>query len=72
MTLHIDFDNSYARLPEALFTRMPPTPVAAPRLLALNEGLAEDLGLDAAALRGPDGLALLSGNEVPEGAAPLA
>jgi hypothetical protein len=32
------FDNSYARLPERLFARLPPTPVAAPRLIRLNEG----------------------------------
>ena len=40
------FDNSYARLPERLFARLPPTPVKAPRLLRLNEALARDLGLD--------------------------
>ena len=27
------FDNSYARLPDRFFARLPPTPVAAPRLL---------------------------------------
>ena len=31
------FDNSYARLPERFFARLPPTPVAAPRLVRLNE-----------------------------------
>ncbi|OBJ31465.1 hypothetical protein A5621_21945 [Mycobacterium colombiense] len=42
------------------------------QLLALNEPLAESLGLDAAWLRGPDGLRFLVGNSVPDGAAPVA
>src|SRR5882757_7272254 len=43
-----------------------------PRVLALNEGLAEELGLDAAWLRSPDGVGLLVGTVVPEGAIPVA
>ncbi|WP_406816587.1 protein adenylyltransferase SelO [Mycobacterium sp. M23085] len=42
------------------------------RLLALNEPLAEELGLDAAWLRGPEGLRFLVGNLVPSGATPVA
>ncbi len=72
MTLHLPFDNSYARLPARFYARLDPTPVAAPRLLMLNEGLAAELGLDAAALAAPEGVAMLAGNLVPEGAAPLA
>lgn len=66
------FDNSYARLPERFFARVRPAPVAQPGLVQLNEPLAEDLGLDADALRGEAGLAVLSGNRVPEGAEPIA
>ena len=43
-----------------------------PRLLALNGPLAADLGLDADALRSPEGVALLTGTAVPEGARPVA
>lgn len=43
-----------------------------PRLLLLNEPLAAELGLDAAALRGPDGVRLLVGAAVPDGATPVA
>lgn len=43
-----------------------------PRLLALNEPLAAELGLDPAALRTPEGLGLLVGTAVPEGARPVA
>jgi protein adenylyltransferase len=42
------------------------------RLLAINEPLAAELGLDAAWLRSPDGLRFLVGNRVPGNAAPLA
>jgi uncharacterized protein YdiU (UPF0061 family) len=66
------FDNSYARLPDRFFSRFPPTPVAAPRLIRLNENLARELGLDARKLGGPEGVAILSGSEVPRGGTPLA
>jgi uncharacterized protein YdiU (UPF0061 family) len=42
------------------------------RLLALNEPLAAELGLDAAWLRTPDGLRFLVGNLVPDDATPVA
>ncbi|MFZ0903959.1 MAG: YdiU family protein [Mycobacterium sp.] len=42
------------------------------RLLALNEPLAAELGLDAAWLRSRDGLRFLVGNLVPDDAAPVA
>jgi uncharacterized protein YdiU (UPF0061 family) len=42
------------------------------RLLALNEALAGDLGLDGGWLRSPDGLRFLVGNLVPSGATPVA
>ncbi|GAB1513090.1 protein adenylyltransferase SelO [Actinophytocola sp. KF-1] len=46
--------------------------VPAPRLLVLNEPLAVELGLDPDWLRSPEGVRLLVGNHVPEGAAPVA
>ena len=72
MTLTIRFDNSYARLPARFHARLSPTPVASPQLVALNEPLARSLGLDPAQLASPEGLAMLAGNLVPEGAEPLA
>jgi uncharacterized protein YdiU (UPF0061 family) len=68
----IPFDNTYARLPERFYARLDPTPVAAPRLVRLNTALAEQLGLDPGALRSPDGVAMLAGNRVPDGAEPIA
>ncbi|MWD26130.1 YdiU family protein [Aquicoccus sp. SCR17] len=70
MSLHIPFDNSYARLPDGFYSRLDPTPVKAPHLLAFNEALAGVLGIS----RGEavELARVFSGNEVPEGAAPLA
>lgn len=65
------FDNSYARLPQAFFSAVEPTPVADPRLVAFNRPLAEELGLDADAFE-RHGAAWLSGNLPPPGALPLA
>jgi uncharacterized protein YdiU (UPF0061 family) len=66
------FDNSYARLPDRFFARQAPTPVKAPVLIRLNDALARHLGLDPAALAGPDGVRMLAGNLVPDGSMPLA
>ena len=47
-------------------------PAPAPRLLVLNEELAAELGVDADALRTPDGVAVLVGNATAQGASPVA
>ncbi|WP_341277920.1 YdiU family protein [Paenibacillus sp. FSL H8-0537] len=72
--IHIgwNFDNSYARLPEGLFTATNPTPVRSPELIICNDKLAEALGLGAEALQSEEGAAMLAGNLIPEGALPLA
>jgi hypothetical protein len=66
------FDNSYARLPERFFARLPPTPVSEPGLIRLNESLALHLGLSPERLITAEGIEVLAGNRVPEGAEPLA
>ncbi|WP_342149384.1 protein adenylyltransferase SelO [Methylorubrum sp. SB2] len=68
----IPFDNSYARLPDRFHARLAPTPVGAPRLIRVNRALAEELRIDPDWLAGPDGMAMLAGNAVAEGAQPLA
>jgi uncharacterized protein YdiU (UPF0061 family) len=68
----IAFDNSYARLPERFHALTPPTPVPAPRLIRLNDALAEELGLDRNWLASPDGIAMLAGNAVAPGSTPIA
>jgi serine/tyrosine/threonine adenylyltransferase len=72
MTIHIPFDNSYARLPARFYAALPPVRVRDPKLIKLNTALAFELGLDAAALATPEGLSVLCGNTVPESAASIA
>ena len=72
MTLHIPFDNSYARLPAGMFAALPPTPVSAPALIAVNDDLARILGIDPGELRGPAGVQMLAGNAVADGSQPIA
>lgn len=67
-----NLDNSYARLPELLYTRVNPTPVRSPKLVVLNHPLAASLGLSVQALQSDDGAAVFAGNQIPEGALPLA
>ncbi|WP_251028920.1 YdiU family protein [Bacillus sp. ISL-18] len=67
-----NFDNSYSRLPNSFFTSQNPSPVNSPKLVVLNELLAEELGLDVLGLQSEDGTAVFAGNEIPDGAAPLA
>jgi len=68
----LPFDTTYVRELEGLFVPWKAAPASAPRLLALNADLAAELGVDAAALRAPEGVAVLAGNAVPEGATPVA
>lgn len=72
MTAAIPFANTYARLPEHFFAEVAPTPVSEPRLIRVNEALAGLLGIDPAWLASPEGVAVLAGNRVPDGAEPLA
>ncbi len=72
MTLQFAFDNTYSRLPDRFHARLDPTKVAKPELIRLNTALAAELGLDAAALSTPEGVAVLAGNTVPDGSTPLA
>jgi serine/tyrosine/threonine adenylyltransferase len=65
-------DNSYARLPKMFFSSQDPNPVEAPELAILNGPLAASLGLDAKELQSNKSISILAGNEMPEGAAPLA
>src|ERR1700738_2347094 len=66
------FDNSYARLPDRFFARLPPTPVAGPHLVRLNKKLAWHLGLDTGKFAAPEGVEILAGNRVPKRGEPLA
>lgn len=66
------FDNSYCRLPEQFYRRCLPAAVHQPSLIRINEPLAAELGIITAGMD-EGGLAqLFSGNQLPEGADPIA
>lgn len=69
-SLGFQFDNSYSRLPDPLFSLCDPQPVASPGMVLFNHALAKTLGLDDQALsQHPE---WLSGNRIPPGSTPLA
>ncbi|WP_432362368.1 protein adenylyltransferase SelO [Sporosarcina sp. UB5] len=66
------FDNSYSRLPEPFYAKTDPEKAPSPELVIFNHPLAESLGLNAEALQSEEGVDILAGNRIPEGAAPIA
>ena len=70
MTLHIPFDNSYARLPAAFHTRLNPMPVKGPKLIHFNQSLAASMEITYETEA--ELVNAFSGNHPPEGSAPLA
>ena len=65
-------ENTYAQLPSMFYTQLNPWPVRSPELAVFNDTLAAELGLNSIALKMEEGIAVLAGNHVPEGAAPIA
>jgi uncharacterized protein YdiU (UPF0061 family) len=65
-------DSSYAALPPAFFTRLMPTPLPAPYLVAGSAFAAALIDLDLALLANEDVIATLAGNRTAPGALPLA
>jgi uncharacterized protein YdiU (UPF0061 family) len=68
----INFDNSYARLPERFYQHQSPVPVTSPAHIRINHDLADMLGIDSEWLESTDGLQVLAGNAIPEGSDPIA
>lgn len=68
-----EFTLRYSRLPERFYQRRDPEPVRAPRLIAFNRPLAEELGFDLADLPDQQQLAqYFAGNVALPGAEPVA
>lgn len=66
------FDNSYARLPKMMLSRLAPVPVQMPKSIVLNHTLSEELGLDFSALADEHVASMFSGNFLPQGSEPIA
>jgi serine/tyrosine/threonine adenylyltransferase len=67
-----EFENSFVRDLSGLYEPWRAVPAPAPKLLALNEELAAELGVNPDALRTPEGVAVLVGNLTFDGASPVA
>jgi serine/tyrosine/threonine adenylyltransferase len=70
--LRVQWRNSFASLGPAFYTRLAPTPLPDPYLVALNRALASELRMDATQLASPEGVAALTGNRPLAGSDPLA
>ncbi|WP_419806700.1 protein adenylyltransferase SelO [Terriglobus sp.] len=70
--IHISFDNSYARLPQNFFAKVEPTWVRAPRLIHVNDELANFLNIDPGQLHSQEGAEVFAGNCIATGSEPLA
>ncbi|MBT5219205.1 MAG: YdiU family protein [Woeseia sp.] len=68
----MNFDNSYARLPEEFHAAVEPGAVAAPSMLAWNHTLAAKLGLDSLAEDERELIQIFSGSVRPSGVQPIA
>src|SRR5574337_848819 len=70
---NLSFDNSYARLPEAFYARLNPTPFSStPFLVHANRAAAELIDLDPAELARPEFAGLFGGSMLAPGMEPLA
>ncbi|WP_106477675.1 protein adenylyltransferase SelO [Phytohalomonas tamaricis] len=66
------FSLRYVNLPGHFYERFDPVPVKAPKLIAFNRVLAEELGFELESFNAERATQWFSGNEVPPGAEPLA
>ena len=70
--LTVSFEHRFASELGEMAVEWQAGPVPDPRLLVLNDALATEVGIDPASLRDPEGVRLLVGNLVPNGATPVA
>tara|TARA_Y100000590_G_scaffold104193_1_gene118603 strand:- start:730 stop:2208 length:1479 start_codon:yes stop_codon:yes gene_type:complete len=66
------FNNTYARLPKILLSKLSPVPVKSPKLIALNKNLSNDLGLDFSLIDKENLSLMFSGNYLPKGSETIA
>lgn len=67
----LNFDNSYAKLPNHFYSKTSPIPVGNPSVIKLNEELAKELGLNTEELKKKKGAEFFSGNFIAPGSEPI-
>jgi len=68
----LPFENSFAQLPPAFYTRLQPTPVPAPYLVGVSASAAALIGLDLSEFAKEDVIRAFAGNRTLPGSQPLA
>ncbi|MDD2846098.1 MAG: YdiU family protein, partial [Rhodoferax sp.] len=68
----VAWNNTFAALGPAFFTRLAPTPLPAPHWVGRNDALAQELGLNLDWFHSEDALQVFSGNQPLAGTTPLA
>lgn len=68
----LDFDNSFAGLPEAFYTRLAPHGLPSPYLVAASAEVGELIGIDEAEFVRPEFCEIFAGNSLPAGSDALA
>src|SRR5207245_1496410 len=68
----LEFDNTFARLPEVFYAKVTPTPLKNPCLVAFNPDAAALLDLDPEEARRPEFAGCFAGQYLPPGSEPLA
>lgn len=72
MKANFPFQNSFAGLAPVFYTRLMPTPLPSPYLVAASPSAARLIGIDAAGLATGEAIDTLAGNRVAENSLPLA
>jgi len=62
----------YRQLPNKLFSEISPSPVKDPEIVIYNKAVENLLGMNSRDSEGAEGTEILSGNEIPKGAQPIA
>jgi len=66
------FDNTYAKLPNTMLSKLAPIPVKAPEIIIINHSLSKQLGLDFSNKSNENLALIFSGNLLPEGSESIA
>ncbi len=62
-----NFDNTYAKLPKSLLSKLKPTPVKFPETIVFNYDLSNKIGLDFSEVNKKEIASIFSGNKLPTG-----
>lgn len=65
-------ENTYAKLPQLLYSEQEPSKVPNPKVVVLNEMLIKSLGMNLDFMRSQEGVQFLTGNKILSGTTPIA